>query len=186
MAEALRLDEQFAILTETDRSTAPLRVLKQGDTFACELLLSNRQPLLLSSTISEDNTVFAADLTNPDVVREDGQVAVARGLLHVFRSRVLWNGTCVERVRVSNHALQAIDTTISLRFDSDFADIFEVRGTRRRPIACCAIGVSTDPNGEPGSSRSGLQTAWSTGCLCSRSLSILMHAPILRWPLPAR
>ena len=159
MAEALRLDEQFAILTETDRSTAPLRVLKYGDTFAvfdphgdlrpsaasehglyyagtrflstCELLLSNRQPLLLSSTISEDNTVFAADLTNPDVVREDGQVAVARGLLHVFRSRVLWNGTCVERVRVSNHALQAIDTTISLRFDSDFADIFEVRGTRR-------------------------------------------------------
>ena len=159
MAEALRLDEQFAILTETDRSTAPLRVLKYGDTFAvfdphgdlrpsaasehglyyagtrflstCELLLSNRQPLLLSSTISEDNTVFAADLTNPDVVREDGQVAVARGLLHVFRSRVLWNGTCLERVRVSNHALQAIDTTISLRFDSDFADIFEVRGTRR-------------------------------------------------------
>jgi len=159
MAEALRLDEQFAILTETDRSKAPLRVLKYGDTFAvfdphgdlrpsaagehglyyagtrflstCELLLSNRQPLLLSSTISEDNTVFAADLTNPDVVREDGQVAVARGLLHVFRSRVLWNGTCVERVRVSNHALQAIDTTISLRFDSDFADIFEVRGTRR-------------------------------------------------------
>jgi glycogen debranching enzyme len=159
MAEALRLDEQFAILTETDRSTAPLRVLKYGDTFAvfdphgdlrpsaasehglyyagtrflstCELLLSNRQPLLLSSTISEDNTVFAADLTNPDVVRENGQVAVARGLLHVFRSRVLWNGTCLERVRVSNHALQAIDTTISLRFDSDFADIFEVRGTRR-------------------------------------------------------
>ena len=34
MAEALRLDEQFAILTETDRSTAPLRVLKYGDTFA--------------------------------------------------------------------------------------------------------------------------------------------------------
>jgi glycogen debranching enzyme len=159
MAEALRLDEQFAILTETDRSTALLRVLKYGDTFAvfdphgdlrpsaasehglyyagtrflstCELLLSNRQPLLLSSTISEDNTVFAADLTNPDVVRENGQVAVARGLLHVFRSRVLWNGTCLERVRVSNHALQAIDTTISLRFDSDFADIFEVRGTRR-------------------------------------------------------
>ncbi len=30
MAEALRLDEQFAILTETDRSTAPLRVLKYG------------------------------------------------------------------------------------------------------------------------------------------------------------
>jgi len=158
MAEALRLDEQFAILSETERAPTPLRVLKHGDTFAVfgpngdvipgaasehglyyagtrflskfELLLANRQPLLLSSTISEDNAVFTADLTNPDVMR-DGHVAVARGLLHVFRSRVLWNGSCVERVRVSNHGLHPIETTISLKFDADFADVFEVRGTRR-------------------------------------------------------
>jgi glycogen debranching enzyme len=158
MGEALRLDEAFAILTETGRSAVPLRVLKQGDTFAVfdqygdlvpapasehglyydgtrflsrfELLLGGRQALLLSSTISEDNTIFTADLTNPDVVR-DGHVAVARGLLHVFRSRVLWNGSCVERLRVSNHAIHPIQTSISLRFDGDFADVFEVRGTPR-------------------------------------------------------
>jgi glycogen debranching enzyme len=158
MAEALRLDEAFAILTETGRSAAPLRVLKQGDTFAVfdqygdlvpaqasehglyydgtrflsrfELLLGGRQALLLSSTISEDNTIFTADLTNPDVVR-DGHVAVGRGLLHVFRSRVLWNGSCVERLRVSNHATHPIQTSISLRFDGDFVDVFEVRGTPR-------------------------------------------------------
>jgi glycogen debranching enzyme len=157
MAEALRLDEQFAILSETERAPSS-RVLKYGDMFAVfsphgdvipaaasehglyyagtrfvsrfELLLANRQPLLLSSTISEDNTVFTADLTNPDVVRDD-KVAVARGLLHVFRSRVLWNASCLERVRVSNHGLHAIETTIALRFDADFADVFEVRGTRR-------------------------------------------------------
>src|SRR5687768_1892069 len=109
MADTLRLDEQFAIVTETDRTTAALRVLKHGDTFAVfnphgdlvpsgtsehglyhdgtrflsrlELLLSGRQPLLLSSTISDDNTVFVADLTNPDVI-VNGHVAVARGLLH--------------------------------------------------------------------------------------------------------
>ena len=95
-----------------------------------ELLLGNRAPLLLSSTISEDNTVFAADLTNPDEV-VDGHVVAGRGLLHLFRSRVLWNGSAVERLRVTNHALDVIKTTITLRFDSDFADIFEVRGTRR-------------------------------------------------------
>ena len=93
MAEALRLDEQFAILSDTERPIAPARVLKHGDTFAVfdsygdmnpatasehglyyagtrflstgQVLLSNRQPLLLSSTVSEDNTVFSADLTNP-------------------------------------------------------------------------------------------------------------------------
>jgi glycogen debranching enzyme len=158
MSDTLRLDEQFAIVTETDRTTAALRVLKHGDTFAVfnphgdlvpsatsehglyhdgtrflsqlELLLSGRQPLLLSSTISDDNVVFAADLTNPDVII-NGQIAVARGLLHVFRSRILWNGSCVERIRVSNHGLDPIATTIALRFDCDFADVFEVRGTRR-------------------------------------------------------
>ena len=158
MSEAPPADERFAILTETERSLAPLRVLKHGDSFAVfdlhgdivpsaatehglyyagtrflsrlELLLSRRQPLLLSSTISHDNTVFAADLTNPDIV-QDGHVAVPRGVLHVFRSRALWNSGCVERVRVSNHGLHPIETTIAWRFDADFADVFEVRGTRR-------------------------------------------------------
>jgi glycogen debranching enzyme len=158
MPEVLRLDEQFSILSETERSATPVRVLKHGDSFAVfdphgdivpadasehgfyhdgtrclsrlELLLGNRQPLLLSSTISEDNTVFAADLTNPDVVK-DGHLVVARGALHLFRSRVLWDGHCVERVRVSNHALHPIEIGISIRVDADFADVFEVRGTRR-------------------------------------------------------
>ena len=158
MADTLRLDEQFAIVSRTDRSNTPLRVLKHGDGFAVfdphgdispgpaseqgfyyagtrfvsrlELLLGDRRPLLLSSTISEDNTVFTADLTNPDVLK-DQHVTVPHGLLHLFRSRILSNGSCVERVRVSNHALQPIETTISIRFDADFADVFEVRGTRR-------------------------------------------------------
>ena len=158
MAERLKLAEQYAILSEAERSPAPVRVLKNGDSFAVfdprgdvvaepggqhglyhggtrhlsrfELLLASRQPLLLSSMISEDNAVFTADLTNPDVVK-DGRVLVARGLLHLFRSRVLCDGTWTEYLRVTNHGLEPIDTPISFRFDADFADIFEVRGTRR-------------------------------------------------------
>ena len=34
MAETVRLDEQFYIVAETERSTMPLRVLKHGDSFA--------------------------------------------------------------------------------------------------------------------------------------------------------
>jgi glycogen debranching enzyme len=159
MAEMLRLEEQYAIVSETDRSPAPFRVLKYGDSFAVfdphgdvvpgpssehgffhagtrflsqfELLLASRQPLLLSSTISEDNTVFAADLTNPDVVRPDGHVSLVRGLLHLFRSRVVWEGAWAERLRISNYALHPIEVPIAIRFDADFADVFEVRGTRR-------------------------------------------------------
>ena len=157
MAEMLKLEEQFAIVSEADRPTA-LRVLKHGDSFAVsdphgdiipgalssyglfhagtrfvselQLLLGGRQPLLLSSTIAEDNTVFTADLTNPDIV-QDGRVVLERGVLHLFRSRVTWHGGSVERLRVSNHGLRSIQVPIAFRFDADFADVFEVRGTRR-------------------------------------------------------
>ena len=158
MTDVLKLEEQYAILSEAERSATPVRVLKHGDSFAVfdhhgdvipapasehglyhagtrflsrfELLLAARQPLLLSSTISEDNAVFTADLTNPDVIT-DGRVVVPRGLLHLYRSRVLANGAWIESLRVTNHALKRIEVPLSFRFDADFADIFEVRGMRR-------------------------------------------------------
>ena len=158
MAEILKLEEQFAIVSEAERRDAAVRVLKRDDTFAVydphgdiipgpgspyglyhagtrflscfELRLGRREPLLLSSTVAEDNSSFTADLTNPDVVR-DGKVILSRGALHVFRSRVLSNGGSIERIRVANHDLHSIEVPLTVRFDSDFADVFEVRGTRR-------------------------------------------------------
>jgi glycogen debranching enzyme len=176
MQEVLRLDDQFSIIADTERPVAPLRVLKHGDTFAVfdqqgdivpseageeglyfdgtrflsrfELLLGRTRPLLLSSTISLDNAAFSASLTNPDVLR-DGRVVVPRGEIHVIRSRVLWQGSCLERIRIANYALRSIELPITLTFDADFADVFEVRGTRRPrrgerlPAACgsdCVLG----------------------------------------------
>jgi glycogen debranching enzyme len=156
MTDPVRLDEQFAILSESETLATTVRVLKHGDSFAVfdphgdilpvdgyglyhadtrvlsafELLLGNRRPLLLSSTISEDNLVFAADLTNPDVVK-DGQLVLARGLLHVLRSRVMFDGGCIDRISVTGYGDRPVELTLSLRFDADFADIFEVRGSRR-------------------------------------------------------
>ena len=158
MSEIVTPEEQFAIISERERSSTPTRVLKHGDSFAVfephgdvtagagsehgfyhrgtrflsrfELLLTNRQPLLLSSTVSDDNIVFTADLTNADIV-VDGRVAVERGTLHLFRSRVLWNGSWIETLRVSNHALHAVDVPLAIRVAADFADVFEVRGTAR-------------------------------------------------------
>ena len=158
MADIAGLDEQFAIIADTDRASAPPRVLKQGDTFGVfdshgdvipadageqglyhagtrfvsryDLLIGHRRPLLLSSTISEDNTILAVNLTNQDLIK-DTKVIVPRGALHVFRARLLWDGHCLERIRVSNHARHPIHLPIALHFDGDFADVFEVRGTHR-------------------------------------------------------
>ena len=155
MQDAARLEEQFSIIAETERTTAPLRVLKQGDSFAVfdqygdiisaeageqglyhdgtrflsrlELLLLRKRPLFLSSKVSDDNVVFTADLTNPDV-RRNGVIAIPRGELHLSRSRVLWDGSCLERIRIANYALHPVEMPITLQFDADFADVFEVRG----------------------------------------------------------
>ena len=156
--DAVRLDEQFAIIASRNRTSTPLRVLKHGDTFGVfdlhgdvipadaseqglyhdgtrflshfALLLGRHRPLLLSSTISEDNSILAVDLTNPDVLQGDRWL-VPHGALHLFRARVLSDGVCVERIRLSNHALYRIELSLSVTFDSDFADVFEVRGTKR-------------------------------------------------------
>jgi glycogen debranching enzyme len=134
------------------------RVLKQGDTFAvfdhhgdirpvgmkeqglfhegtrflsCLLLrLGRGEPLFLSSTVKEDNALFAVDLTNPDI-REGEHVVVSRGTLHVFRGVFLWQGIFYQRIRLRNYGAARVEVSFSLRFTSDFADIFEVRGTHR-------------------------------------------------------
>ncbi len=95
-----------------------------------ELFLDNDRPMLLSSTVKEDNALLAVDMTNPDLYR-DGRIVVPRGSVHVFRSRFLWNGAGYERFRLSNFSLAPVTIDVSLRFESDFADIFEVRGQKR-------------------------------------------------------
>jgi len=134
------------------------RVLKQGDTFgvfdhhgdirpvgmkeqglfhegtrflSCFILrLGRGDPHFLSSTVKEDNAILAVDLTNPDI-RAGETVLVPRGTLHLFRSIFLWEGVCYQRLRLRNYGSARVETAYSLRFNADFADIFEVRGTQR-------------------------------------------------------
>jgi glycogen debranching enzyme len=94
------------------------------------LRLAGSRPLLLRSTIKDDNALLTVDLMNPDVW-VDGAVRIPRGTVHVFRARVLWNGACHERLRVHNYGQSTVDLLLALDFGADFADIFEVRGVVR-------------------------------------------------------
>ena len=94
------------------------------------LYIGDERPLLLSSTIREDNSLFTADLTNVDIVR-NGQVAIPRGTIHVVRSKFLWRSVCYEQIKVANYGLDAIQISLRVDFNADYADIFEVRGSRR-------------------------------------------------------
>ena len=156
--EVVRIHDGFYILSTSSRVDDRTRVLKQGDTFAIfnrsgdveafgsgslgvyhqdtrflstlVLRLAGERPLLLSSTIKDDNAVLAVDLMNQDIRRGD-EVLFPRGSVHVFRSKVLWNAACHERLRIHNYGLAAVDLSLSIDFDADFRDIFEVRGAAR-------------------------------------------------------
>jgi glycogen debranching enzyme len=92
--------------------------------------VNGRQPLLLSSTIREDNAFLSVDLTNVDSP-QNGTAGLARGSLHIFRLQFLRRAGCYVQVRLLNYSSERADVTLGVRFAADFADIFEVRGTQR-------------------------------------------------------
>ena len=153
----------------TGSSTRPRRTLKQGDCFAVfdshadigaapggpdgiffrdtrhlahlEMLLSGMQPLLLGSVVRDDNSFLTVDLTNPDIYLNQ-KLVQPKDMLHVVRTLFLLNGTVYQRLRLQNHGEHPFDVDLSIAFASDFADLFEVRGMRRkrRGIASAEVG----------------------------------------------
>src|SRR5881394_1848343 len=107
-----------------------------------ELSLNGQQPLLLGSNVRDDNTLLAVDLTNPDYY--DGvQIALEKDVVHVARTIFLWNGTAYQRFAVRNHGDRPLVLHIALHFDSDFADLFEVRGLQRQRHGTLSRSVIT-------------------------------------------
>jgi glycogen debranching enzyme len=104
---------------------ADTRILSRLD-----LLLNGSRLLLLSSTTQDDNAVFSADLTNPDMM-SGGQIALPRDLIHVNRRKFLWNAACYEQLFVRNFDSTPRFLRLGLHFGADFADLFEVRGQKR-------------------------------------------------------
>src|SRR5438046_9066856 len=108
--EVIRVRNEFYIRSSSPRVDVRTRVLKQNDTFAVfdrfgdidtfgsrelglyyqdtrflsrlTLKMGKDRPLLLSSTVREDNAVMAVDATNLDVSR-DGEMTLPRGPQHV-------------------------------------------------------------------------------------------------------
>jgi glycogen debranching enzyme len=147
------------ILAASSPADERTRVLKHGDTFAvfdhygdvkpgglgeaglyhegtrflsCLLLeLEGSRPFFLSSTVRDENDQLAVALTNPDLLSH-GQVRVALGTLHLSLKKFLWRGACYQQLRIKNHGLEHVETSLTLHFAADFADIFEVRGMKRK------------------------------------------------------
>ncbi|WP_338831355.1 amylo-alpha-1,6-glucosidase [Bradyrhizobium sp. 27S5] len=95
-----------------------------------EMVLEDVQPLLLGSNMRDDNSALTVDLTNSDVYRDD-RLTLQKDTLHIVRSIFLWRGTFYQRIGLQNHGDHTASFDLTLLFDNDFADLFEVRGERR-------------------------------------------------------
>ncbi|MDB5518017.1 MAG: amylo-alpha,6-glucosidase, partial [Tardiphaga sp.] len=124
-----------------------------------ELVLDEVQPLLLGSNLRDDNSSLTVDLTNPDVYRQD-RIVLQKDMLHIVRTFFLWRGTAYQRIGVQNHGDRTASFDLTLLFDNDFADLFEVRGERRprRGVGTSRLigpsDVALEYNGLDGKTRS--------------------------------
>ena len=92
-----------------------------------ELAVAGRRPSLLGAAISHDNTLFTAHLTNRPLPAL-GERSIPQGVIHIERSRFLWESRLYERLRLTNFSDLVAQVPLKLGFAADFADIFEVQG----------------------------------------------------------
>jgi glycogen debranching enzyme len=95
------------------------------------LTIDGVRPLLLSSTVSEDNALLEVDLTNPDLI-EDGRLRSARDTVHIWSTTTVGQDALFIRLELRNYAMSETGFRLALHFAADFLDIFELRGAERR------------------------------------------------------
>jgi glycogen debranching enzyme len=92
--------------------------------------IDGSRPVVLSSAVTEENNTLSVDLVNPDLL--DGTLLrVPRATLHLLASITLGENAFFETVQISNFGAFPVRFSLAVELAADFADIFEVRGTRR-------------------------------------------------------
>ncbi len=150
---------EYDIEAHTSLIDRPLRTLKHADAFAVldssgdigtipdtaeglfyhdtrylsqyELRIEGKRPLLLSSAMHEDKAALSVGLTNPDI-KLAGHDKLPRDTIFLERTKFLWQAVCYERINIKNYDRVRRRLRLDVLFGADFADLFEVRGTKRR------------------------------------------------------
>jgi glycogen debranching enzyme len=130
---ALKENAQFLVADKLGDISASGDGLFRDDTRVLSRLtlqIGSRAPSLLRSGVSHDNVLFRAHLTNrqlPDL----GDRMTPEGVIHIERTRLLWNGCLHEQITLTNYGASSTPAPTCFAFAADFADIFEVRGLPR-------------------------------------------------------
>jgi glycogen debranching enzyme len=89
-----------------------------------ELQIDGRSLVLLSST-AKKGFALSVLCANPQLEKNIKAETIG------FQRDIVINGGLFEEIQVTNYSLETVSFTLSLSFDADFVDLFEVRGCHR-------------------------------------------------------
>jgi glycogen debranching enzyme len=97
-----------------------------------ELQINGRSPILLTSN-ADKGFALSVLCTNPILWDEDKptEISIPAETVSIQREIVL-NGGLFEELTLHNYGTETVKFQISLSFDADFADLFEIRGFARK------------------------------------------------------
>ena len=95
-----------------------------------QLKFGDDSPSLLSASVSRDNVLFTANLTNRPLPELGGR-SLPQGIIHLERVRFVWQHQMHERIRCVNFSGYQASVPLTVNFAADFLDMFEVRGMDR-------------------------------------------------------
>ena len=90
--------------------------------------IDNKELMLLGHTIKQHNNIHSIDLTNP--VLQNGKIP--ENTVHIFRHQLIREDGFYEKITLINYNETEVSFSLSIYFDADFKDIFEIRGTPRK------------------------------------------------------
>jgi glycogen debranching enzyme len=96
-----------------------------------QLTLGGVEPLQLGSVLLDDNVAMVVDATNADLHTDAGHTWLQRESIHLQRFKFLKSQAAFERIRLRSFSPIGRAIPLEVRFGTDFADLFEVRGTKR-------------------------------------------------------
>jgi glycogen debranching enzyme len=92
--------------------------------------LNREFPILLNTAPADEGSALVTYLSNTDE-RRDGDVVLMRDTVAIQRSKTLLGNVLYERLHLHNYGQQPLRIELEILFTTDFADIFELRGTER-------------------------------------------------------
>jgi glycogen debranching enzyme len=145
-----------------------------------QLLLWGQPPAVLSSTERGEMGVHVSHLSSSSAPHAGGD-SPPPGAVHLERSTLLTPTACLQQVSFTSFEPGVLAVPLTLRFDADFRDIFEVRGVRRpargRTVhSCGSDGLLWVYHGLDGEDRcTALQLSGKVQEVGDTHLSLMLH-----------